>query len=588
MRGDPRNRVDYTLDFVMMSLAILVLMQAGEARGAARQAGPDSTAVAREQARSVVMTRYGIVAASQALAAAAGAKVLEAGGNAVDAAIATNAVLGLVEPTGSGIGGDLFAIVYEAKTGQAHGLNASGWAPAGLTPELLAGKGYKKMPALGIDAVTVPGAVAGWDALHRKFGRMKWAQLFTPAVTYAEEGFPITELIAGPKGWGAVSILKNSPRAQEVYWPGGVAPKAGDVFKNPLLAKSLRLIAAQGRDAFYKGAIAEAILAASREAGGTIVPEDLAEFEPEWVEPVSTTYRGWKVYELPPNGQGIAALEMLNIMERFPLKEWGHNTAKTLHAMIEAKKLAYADMLRYVGDPRFSKLPVAQMASKELAEKRAGAIDAGKAACKVTPAELKELAGTPGADTIYLSAVDAEGNIVSLIQSNYQGFGSGVVPPGTGFMLQNRGALFTLERNHANTLAPRKRPLHTIIPAFMQKGDVRIGFGIMGGWNQSQAHAQFVSNVVDHGFNVQWALEAARFTKETFEGCDVTVERRVPPAVVERLRALGHKVRVTVPFSSSMGGGQAVMVNGAGVKFGGSDPRKDGAAAPQSPGFWDR
>lgn len=561
----------------MFALAFLLMMQAAPAAAAQP---------VREQARSVVMTRHGIVAASQTLAAAAGAKVLEAGGNAVDAAIAANAVLGLVEPTGNGIGGDLFAIVYEARTGKVYGLNSSGWAPRGLTPEFLEAQGIQKMPTLGIHSVTVPGAVAGWDALHRKFGRIKWSQLFVPAATYAEEGFPLTELIAGPRGWGSVSILKNNPRAQEVYWPGGVAPKAGDIFRNPLLAKSLRLIAEKGKDAYYKGPIAEAIIQASKETGGTFTLADLADFEPEWVEPVSTTYRGWQIYELPPNGQGIAALEMLNIMERFPLKEWGHNSARSLHAMIEAKKLAYADMLQYVGDPRFSKIPVMEMAAKPLADRRAGLIDAQRAACNVLPAQLKAIAGAPGADTIYMSAVDSEGNIVSLIQSNYMGFGSGVVPPGTGFMLQNRGALFTLERNHANTLAPRKRPLHTIIPAFMQKDDVKIGFGIMGGWNQSQAHAQFVSNVVDHGFNVQWALEAARFTKETFEGCDVQVERRISPAVIEELKKLGHDVRVTTPFSGTMGGGQAVMVNGQGVKFGGSDPRKDGAAVPQSPGFW--
>jgi gamma-glutamyltranspeptidase/glutathione hydrolase len=563
----------------MLALAFLLMMQAAPAANAQP---------VREQARSVVMTKHGIVAASQTLAAAAGAKVLEAGGNAVDAAIAANAVLGLVEPTGNGIGGDLFAIVYEARTGRVHGLNSSGWSPKALTPEFLEAQGHKRMPTLGIHSVTVPGAVAGWDALHRKFGRMKWSQLFVPAATYAEEGFPLTELIAGPRGWGAVSIIKSNPRAQEIYWPGGVAPTAGDIFRNPLLAKSLRLIAERGKDAYYKGPIAEAIVEASKEAGGTLTAADLAEFEPEWVEPVTTTYRGWQVYELPPNGQGIAALAMLNIMERFPLKEWGHNSAKTLHAMIEAKKLAYADMLRYVGDPRFSKIPIAEMASKDLAAKRAALIDPQRASCQVLPSELKKIAGAPGADTIYMSAVDAEGNIVSLIQSNYMGFGSGVVPPGTGFMLQNRGALFTLERNHANTLAPRKRPLHTIIPAFMQKDGVKIGFGIMGGWNQSQAHAQFVSNVVDHGFNVQWALEAARFTKETFEGCDVQVERRIPSAAVEELRKLGHDVRVTTPFSGTMGGGQAVMVNGSGVKFGGSDPRKDGAAVPQSPGFWAR
>jgi gamma-glutamyltranspeptidase/glutathione hydrolase len=538
----------------------------------------------RLQARSMVISQFGIVATSQTLASEAGAQILEGGGNAVDAAIAANAVLGLVEPLSNGIGGDLFAIVYEATSGKLYGLNASGWAPAGLTIDFLESKGNKTMPELGIYSVTAPGAVAGWDALHKKFGTMPFSKILAPAIYYAEQGFPVTEIIAERWGSeGSVKFLGEHPNSKATFLPGGKAPKTGEIFRNPDLARSLRLIADRGRDGFYRGNIAEAIVSMSKEKGGTFELPDLAEFQPEWVEPISTAYRGWTITELPPNGQGIAALSMLNIMERFPLREYGHNCAKALHVMIEAKKLAYADMLRYVGDPRFSKIPVKQMLSKDLAEERARQIDPAKAHCDVLPSQFDQISRAPGGDTIYMSAIDKAGNIVSLIQSNYMGFGSGLVPSKTGFMLQNRGALFTLERGHPNALEPRKRPLHTIIPALMEKDGVRIGFGIMGGWNQAQAHAQFVANIVDFDMNVQEALEAPRFTKLTFDGCDVALESRIPEAIRDELTEMGHKIEPLPPYSGAVGGGQSVMRDANGVNYAGSDPRKDGSAVPQGP-----
>jgi gamma-glutamyltranspeptidase / glutathione hydrolase len=468
-------------------------------------------------------------------------------------------------------------------------LNASGWAPTGLTPEFLSSKGEKVMPIDGIWSVTVPGAVAGWDALHKRFGRTRWSELFNAAIFYAEEGFPITDLIA--EQWvseRAQKLHNMHANGKKLYLPGGKAPVKGEMFRNPDLAASLRLIASEGRAAFYKGAIAKKILDISKELGGTFTAADLAEFEAEWVEPISTEYRGWTVSEIPPNGQGIAALMMLNILERYPLRDWGHNTARTLHHMIEAKKLAYADMLKQVGDLRFAKVPVQQMLSRELAASRAALLKSDKAACQVAPAELSKLAGLPGADTIYLSVIDRDGNMVSLIQSNYLGFGSGVVPASSGFMLQNRGGLFTMDRNEPNTLAPRKRPLHTIIPGFMSKGDTRIAFGIMGGWNQAQAHVQFVANVVDFDMDVQAALESARFTKATFDGCEVSMESRVPEQVRNELAAMGHVISLTGPYTQRVGGGQAVMGRSDGVHLGGSDPRKDGAAIPESPRFTPR
>jgi len=538
----------------------------------------------RWQARSMVETKFGIVATSQTLASAAGAHVLEMGGNAVDAAIAANAVLGIVEPMSDGIGGDLFAIVYEAKTGKLYGLNASGWAPTGLTIEALEHQHIEKMPQQGIYSVTVPGAVAGWDMLRTRFGTLPLDRILAPAIYYAENGYPVTEIIAGQ--WeSATKKLSATKSAKDTYLPDGRAPRVGEIFRNRDLASSLRLIATHGRDGFYKGPTAQALIREAKEDGVEWTPADLADFHPEWVEPISTTYHGWTVTELPPNGQGIAALSMLNMMERFPLAEYGQNSTKALHVMIEAKKLAYSDLLKYVGDPHYSKVPVAELLSKDTAAARARLINTGHATCSVVPTQLAWLAQLPAADTIYMSAMDRDGNMVSLIQSNYSGFGSGVVAPGTGFALQNRGGLFSLERGHPNALAPHKRPLHTIIPAFMQKGDTRIAFGIMGGWNQSQAHAQFVSNVVDFGMNIQAALEAARFTKLTFDGCDLNMETRVSPMVMKELESMGHVIKPVGQYFLGMGGGQAVMSVAGGVHFGASDPRKDGAAVPENPSF---
>jgi gamma-glutamyltranspeptidase/glutathione hydrolase len=544
----------------------------------------DSSAAPRNvvSGRSRIATKYGIVAASQPLAAQAGVQILERGGNAVDAAIASNAVMGLVEPHNNGIGGDLFAIYYEARTGKLYGLNAGGWAPSGLTPELLRARGMSHMPNSGIYSVTVPGAVAGWEALRNRFGTLPFSDLLASAIFYADDGFPVTDMIS--EAWaGQVGKLTGDVNAAKIYLMNGRAPRSGEVFKNPHLAESLRAIAGKGAAGFYEGRTADAMLAVSRANGGTMTAADLKEFKPEWVEPISTTYRGWTVHELPPNTQGIAALMMLNLMERYPLGEYGLLSSRALHVMIEAKKLAYADMLRYVADPRFSQVPVPSMLSKGFAATRARLINPAKAACAVEPSTLDGLTTSPGGDTIYLSVVDKDGNIVSLIQSLYSAFGSGVVPPDTGFMLHNRGALFTLEEGHPNLLVPRKRPLHTIIPAFMEKGDVKIGFGIMGGFNQAQAHAQFVAGIVDYGLDVQQALEVGRFTKGTFTGCDVQVEALVPDSVRRELTALGHKVSVVRPRSSTFGYGQAVMSNGQGVHFAGSEPRHDGAAIPEAP-----
>jgi len=534
--------------------------------------------------RSMVVTRDGIVATSQPLAARAGVAILEHGGNAIDAAIATNAAMGLMEPTGNGIGGDLFAIVYEAKTGTLHGLNASGWAPSGLSAELLRAKGLTEMPQRGIYSVTVPGVVGGWQALHDKFGKLGFDKLLAPAIYYAEQGFPVGEITS--RSWNlpaSTKLLAEHPNAKALFLIDGTrGPRFGEVFKNPDLAKSLRRIAEKGRDGFYTGPTAAAILAISKEAGGTFTAADLTEYQPEWVTPLKTIYRGWTVYELPPNGQGIAALAMLNLMEQFPLAEYGFHSPRALHVMIEAKKLAYADLLQYVGDPRFATIPVTQMIDKQRAIARAKLIDPAQAQCDVQPAVYDGITNASGKDTIYLTVVDREGNIVSLIQSNYLGFGSGLVPTGTGFMLHNRGGLFSLKPDQPNTLTPRHRPLHTIIPAFMEKDGIRIGFGIMGGWNQAQAHAQFVANIADYGMTIQQALEAGRFTKATFAGCDVEIEELVPPSARDALTKLGHELKVIPRRSSTFGWGQAVMSDTKGVHYGASEPRHDGMAIPET------
>jgi gamma-glutamyltranspeptidase / glutathione hydrolase len=535
----------------------------------------EAAAADRSQARSMVITRQGIAATEHPLVSQIGANILAEGGNAVDAAVAANAAMGVFAPMANGMGGDLFVMIYEAKTGKLYGLNASGWAPAGLTPEVLKGKGLHEMPQTGIHSVTVPGVVDGWDKLLKRFGRKTLPEVLAPAIRYAEEGFPVTEIFASY--WAdSAAKLRRDTNAARVFLPKGRAPRVGEIFRNPELAWSLRQIAAGGRKAFYEGAVGEKVLARFRELGGTLTAEDLASFSSEWVEPISTTYHGWTVYELPPNGQGIAALVMLNLMETFPLADFGPGSADALHVMIEAKKLAYADMLRYVCDPKFNRVPVTGLLSKDYARGRSKLIDMAQAKDGVE-------AGQPlGTDTTYLCVVDEEGNMVSYIQSNYSSFGSGVVAAGTGFALQNRGGLFSLEAGSPNVLAGHKRPLHTIIPAFCSKGETRIAFGIMGGWNQSQAHAQFISNVVDHRMNVQAALEAPRFTKLTFAGRDVELEARVPAAVRAELAARGHRVELRGDFASAVGGGQAVLRDfAAGVNYGASDPRKDGAAIPE-------
>jgi gamma-glutamyltranspeptidase/glutathione hydrolase len=532
----------------------------------------------RSQGRSMVISRGGIVAAESPLAAQAGVRVLESGGNAVDAAIATNAMMGVVEPMMNGIGGDLFAIVYDAKANKLYGLNASGWAPRGLTIEFLRKQGIREMPQQGVHTITVPGAVDGWHALAEKFGRKKLSEDLAAAIRTAEDGFPVPEWTAAY--WaGEVDLLRSDEAASKTYLPNDRAPRVGEVFRNADLAWSLQQIAEHGRDAFYKGAIAQKILESMRHHNGTMATEDLATYSSEFVEPISTTYREWTVYEMPPNGQGIAALEMLNIMETFPMGQFGFGSAKALHAMIEAKKLAYADMAKYVADPRGQKIPVAALLSTDWAKQRAQLIDAEHAKCDVGAGELPG-----GSDTTYLSVVDRDGNMVSLIQSNYSAFGSGIVAPGTGFVLHNRGGLFTLDAASPNALAGHKRPRHTIIPGFAQKGDTRMAFGIMGGWNQSQAHAQFVANIADFKMNIQAAMEAPRFSKHTFSGCDVMMENRIPAAARNELSAKGHKIQVLGTYSSGVGGGQAVLRDFAsGVNYGASDPRKDGQAAAELP-----
>lgn len=536
----------------------------------------------RSQGRSVVVSTHGIVASEHPLASQAGAMVLAQGGHAVDAAVAANAVMGVVCPMMCGVGGDLFAIV-SGHDGKLHGVNASGWAPARLTPQFLESTGAGGMPQSGVHSVTVPGAVAGWSLLLDRFGGTPLARLLEPATVLAEEGFPVAEITA--EEWhNHADFLRGDPEAAKTFLPSGRPPSFGTVFRNADLAWTYRQIGAGGRDAFYRGEIAGRLVAGLDRRRATMAAADLSEFRAQWVDPISTTYRGWDVFELPPNGAGIAALMMLNIMETFPAfaEGYGAVSAEALHTLIEAKKLAYADMLRHVADPACSDVPVAAMLNKDYARERAGSIDPRRAQGQVGPGTPKlaaSLAGE-GGDTIYLSVVDRAGNMVSLIQSNFALFGSGVVAEGTGFPLQNRGALFTLDRSHPNVLAPRKRPLHTIIPALMAKGATRIAFGIMGGWNQSQAHAQFVSNIVDRGMNIQAALEAARFTKLSFEGNDVAIERRFPAAVQRDLAARGHELEVQGDYCSFMGGGQAVQRT-AGVNYGASDPRKDGAAIPE-------
>ncbi len=531
----------------------------------------------RSYGRSVVASQYGIVATSEVQASQAGARMLERGGSAIDAAIAANAVLNVMEPMMNGMGGDLFAIYWEAKTGKLYGLNASGWAPKELTPEHLRAKEVTSMPQLGIDSVTVPGVVDGWAKLHGRFGKLQWREVFQPAIQFASQGYPVPEIMDDYWKQAREELMKDL-ESRRVFLPGDKAPERGQVFRNPDVAHALTLVANQGEAAYYKGEIAKAILKTSSELGGTMTAQDLAEYSAEWVEPISLQYRDWNVYELPPNGDGMAALEMLNIMEQFKPNAAGPDSPGELHTRIEAMKLAYADVKAYDGDPRFAKVPVQVLLSKDYAVQRAKLINPGKANCDVAPGALSK------SDTTYFTVVDGEGNIVSMIQSNYSSFGSGVTVQGMGFVLHNRGGLFSLDAKSPDVLAGHKRPFHTIIPGFMQHGDQHVGFGIMGGMNQPLAHAQFVSNVVDYGMNVQAALEEARFTVTSKLGCDLLIESRVGKSSIDTLTGMGHELTVTDAYSARMGRGNVVVHNSStGVNLGASDPRGDGAAIPEQP-----
>ena len=528
----------------------------------------------RSYGRSMVITPNGIVATSHYLASQAGAQILAKGGSSVDAAIAANAVLSVTEPMMNGIGGDMFAIHWDSKAGKLTGINASGWAPQALTSEHLRAKGVTVMPRYGIDSVTVPGAVAGWAAMHKRFGKLPWKDLFQPAIYYAKHGYAVPEIIHD-----AWENPRFTDEAKRVFLPNGRSPELGELFRNPDYARALRLLADGGPDAFYRGEIGRAIVETSKEEGGTMTLDDLSQFSPEWVEPISTTYRGWTVYELPPNGQGMAALSMLNMMEQSTPSPDGPQGTVELHKKIEAMQLAYADLERYLADPRISRVPTQTLISKEYAAQRAKLIDPDKARCDYGPGKLS------GSDTTYLATVDRDGNIVSWINSNFSGFGSGVVVRGMGFPLQNRGGLFVIEPGHPNVLAGHKRPLHTIIPAFMEKGDQHVGFGIMGGFNQPLAHAQFVSNLVDYGMNVQGALSAPRFTVGG-DFCHILIESRVKPDVIDQLRAKGHNLELRKEYSERMGRGQAVLHDSAKkMNFAASDPRADGSAEAEVPDF---
>ncbi|MEO8495746.1 MAG: gamma-glutamyltransferase [Planctomycetota bacterium] len=548
-----------------------------------RAAGYDRPVGDPNQSRSVVLAKHGIVATSHPLAAETGLDVLKSGGNAADAAIAASAMIGLVEPMSCGIGGDLFAIYWDNATQKLYGLNASGRSPSKLSRDELLRLGHKQIPTLGPLSWSVPGCVSGWQELHDRFGSKSFDELLAPSIAAAEEGFPVAEVIAG--AWhGSTAKLKECTDSAKTYLVDGErAPKFGELFKNPQLAVSYRRIATGGPEAFYQGDIAKTIVAYSEANGGFFSMADFIEHEAEWVEPVSTNYRGYDVWELPPNGQGIAALQILNTLEPFDIKSMGFGSPEYLHLFIEAKKLAFADRAKFYADPAFNNLPTAELISKEYAARQVRRIDLNRAATDVPAGDPKLAHG----DTIYLTVVDKDRNCCSFIQSNYHGFGSQIVPGDVGFALQNRGALFSLEEGHLNVYEPRKRPFHTIIPAMLTKdGEPYFCFGVMGGDMQPQGHAQVVVNLIDFGMNVQAAGDAARVrhlgsaepTGVAAEGSGtVQVESGISDETVEALRAKGHQV---VRAKGAFGGYQGILIDRKnGVLHGGTEVRKDGAAA---------
>ena len=527
--------------------------------------------------RSEVIGQNGMAATSQPLATQTANDVLKSARNAIDAAIAANAVLGLVEPTGCGIGGDLFAIVWDEKTNQLYGLNSSGPASKKMSIDYVKQQGFEKIPAYGALPVTVPGAVAGWSALHNKFGNLPFENLFNNAIDYANNGFPVTELIAYYLERSS-SVFKDYENFSSVWMPSGATPKKGEIFKNPLLAKTYQAIAKTNGQSFYEGSTAAEIIKILNENGNPMSFSDLRNFSPEWVDPVSTNYRGYDVWELPPNGQGIAALQILNILENYDIRNMGFDSAEYIHLFVEAKKLAFEDRAKYYADSNFSSIPTTKLISKEYALERNKLINLNNAAKRFD-------AGLEDGDTIYLTVADKYGNMVSLIQSNYRGMGSGIVPDNSGFMLQDRGEMFSMDPNHKNSLIGGKRPFHTIIPAFITKdNEPYISFGLMGGAMQPQGHAQIVINLIDFDMNLQEAGDAPRIrhmgssepTGEVMEdGGYLTLESGFSTDIRNQLTELGHTLK---DEKGGYGGYQAIMLIDD-VYYGASESRKDGQAS---------
>ena len=527
--------------------------------------------------RSEVIGQYGMAATSHPLATQTAIDILKSGGNAIDAAIAANAVLGLAEPTGCGIGGDLFAIIWDSKSRQLYGLNSSGPASKNLSIEYVQKQGYEKIPAYGALPVTVPGAVAGWTALHKRFGKLSFESLFDNAINYADKGFPVTELIAYYLERSSKNF-QSYENFSDVWMPNGSSPKKGEIFKNPYLAKTYKLIAKTYGRSFYEGDTASSIIEILNKNGNPMMISDLEGFEPEWIDPVSTNYRGYDVWELPPNGQGIAALQILNILENFDIREMGFDSAEYIHVFTEAKKLAFEDRAQYYADPNFSKIPTQKLISKDYARERLELIDLNAAGRSYD-------AGLEHGDTIYLTVADKDGNMVSLIQSNYRGMGSGIVPKDSGFMLQDRGEMFSMDPNHMNSLVGGKRPFHTIIPAFITKnGNPFVSFGLMGGAMQPQGHAQIVINMIDFDMNLQEAGDAPRIrhmgssepTGEIMsDGGYLALESGFSEKTRKDLEKLGHIIK---DEKGGFGGYQAIMLLN-GVYFGASESRKDGQAS---------
>ena len=528
--------------------------------------------------RSEVIATNGMAATSHPLATQTAISILKNGGNAIDAAIAANAVLGLVEPTGCGIGGDLFAIIWSADEKKLFGLNSSGPAPKNISINKLKQKGLEKIPPYGPLPVTVPGAVAGWVSIHKKFGLLEFNELFNDAINYAENGFPVSELVSYYLERSS-EIFAAYPNFKDVWMPNGKTPKKGEIFINKNLAENYKEIANTYGKSFYSGKIAENIVNTVNAQGGFFSMSDLNSFEPEWINPVSTNYRGYDVWELPPNGQGIAALQILNILERFDIESMGFGTSDYIHLFTEAKKVVYEDRAKYYAATNFSDIPVEKLISKEYANERSKLINLKKSSKSFNPGNLEI------GDTIYLTVADSFGNMVSLIQSNYRGMGSGVVPANTGFMLQDRGEMFSLDPSHMNSLMPGKRPFHTIIPAFVTKNDKPfISFGLMGGAMQPQGHAQIIVNLVDFKMNLQEAGDAPRIRhvgssqptgEKMLDGGYLSLEKSFDKNEISKLKKMGHKFQYDL---GGFGGYQAIMIKD-GVYYGASESRKDGHAS---------